>query len=214
MEQKSEEWYQARRAKFTASEYHKLMTSGRTKDQLFGQVAIGYIMDVLDEIITSGDMNNYGSFAGNKATDWGEYWEPVARDKFVEKTGIKVEEVGFLQIDEYFGGSPDGVTEDAIIEIKCPMCSVNHTQNLFMSNQSDLLDLHKDYYIQMQVNMIAAKKDKGYFISYDPRKLQESFQLKIIEVKIDETMVEEIWMRYRESLKIISQKQELLYNML
>jgi hypothetical protein len=212
-EQKSTGWFEERRGKFTASEFFKLMTSGRAKDQLFGATALDYI-DEKVEIITSGDMNDFGSFAGNKATEWGEYWEPVAREKFTEKTGIVVTEVGFIQIEERLGGSPDGITEDAIIEIKCPFASKNHTSNLFIEDQWGLKSEHKEYYIQMQVNMMAAKKEKGYFISYDSRKLQPSLSLKIIEVAIDEQMVSEIKMRYAEAMKILNQRLEFLYSLI
>ena len=213
-EQKSTAWFEERRGKFTASEFFKLMTSGRGKDQLFGATALDYIDEKVDEIITSGDLNDFGSFAGNKATEWGEYWEGPAREKFTEKTGIEVIEVGFIQIEERLGGSPDGITEDAIVEIKCPFASKNHTANLFLRDQFDLKAEHKEYYIQMQVNMLAANKKKGYFISYDPRKLQPSLSLKIIEVQIDEDMITEIQMRYAEAMKILSQRLEYLYGLL
>jgi putative phage-type endonuclease len=213
-EQKTKGWFEDRRGKFTASEFHKLMTSGKSKDQLFGATALDYIDEKVDEIITSGDLNDFGGFAGNKATEWGEYWEPIAREKFTEKTGIEVLEVGFLQIEERWGGSPDGVTEDSIIEIKCPYASKNHTANLFIETQEDLKKEHKEYYIQMQVNMLAAKKKKGYFISFDPRKLHPTLSLKVIEISIDETLVAEMKMRYNEAMKILSSRLEILYNQL
>ena len=203
MDQRTNEWFSERWGKFTASEFHKLMKSGRGKDQLFGQVAMGYIFKKIDEQITSHDMDN-GDFAGSKATEWGEYWETVARQEFEKKTGFKVSEVGFLPIAENMGGSPDGVIEgEAIIEIKCPFLTANHTENLFLENENDLADAHEDYYIQMQVNMLAAKVDKGYFISYDPRKIQESLKLKIIEVQKNETICEEIMFRYNEAMQIV-----------
>lgn len=233
MEQKSNEWFEERFGKFTASEFYKLMSGGKRKmtpeeliieklnkgkrttvDILFGDVGMGYINKKIDEIISSHDMDN-GDFAGNKATEWGEYWEPVAREAFEEKTGMKVDQVGFILIDEFFGGSPDGVIKDeAIIEIKCPYSTANHTENLFLIDEVDFREKHEDYYIQMQVNMIAANVEKGFFVSYDPRKLQKSLKLKIIEVQKNKELCNEILFRYKEAIKIVSEKQKILYNII
>jgi len=214
MDQRGDEWFRERWGKFTASTFYKLMSSGRGKDQIFGKVALGYINEKIDEIITSHDVD-MGNFAGNKATEWGEYWETPAREAFEEKTGLKVDLVGFILIEDFFGGSPDGYIKDhAIIEIKCPFSTVNHTENLFLKDENDFRDAHEDYYIQMQVNMMAMKVDKGYFISYDPRKLQASLKLKIIEVQKNETICAEILMKYHEAMKIVSEKQKQLYELI
>lgn len=215
VEQGSNEWLLLRRGKFTGSEFHKLMTSGRGKNELFGKTALTYIFDVLDEMITSHDFNDYGrTFEGNRATEWGHVNEGQARQEFEETTGLSTESVGFIDIDEYFGCSPDFVTIDAIGEIKCPFNPSNHTANLFLKDATDLMEKHYDYYIQMQIEMIACKKSKGYFVSFDPLKLQKSLQLKVIEVPKDEAICAEIMMRYNEAVKILSGLKNELYKMI
>lgn len=214
MEQKTNEWYKERWGKFTASEFHKLMKSGRKKDQLFGETAMSYILSKLDEQISSHDMDR-GGFQGNKSTDWGNMFESEAREKFQEKTGFNVVEVGFMPIADFLGGSPDGLIKRyAIIEIKCPFAPVNHTENMLLKDEFEFREAHEDYYVQMQVNMMAAGVDTGYFISYDPMKMQKAFQMKIIEVKRNQIVCDEIMMRYNEAMKIIYEKRKMLCDML
>lgn len=61
-------------------------------------------------------------FEGNEATAWGEANEPVALQAYSRVTGLNVQQVGFVRhrdID-WVGGSPDGLTDNRLIEIKCP----------------------------------------------------------------------------------------------
>lgn len=233
IEQRSQEWFELRFGCFTASEFHKLMSGGKRKmtpdeliieklnkgkrttiDTLFGDTANTYIDNKLAEILSNGLSKEFESFQGNRATEYGELLESVARDAFTEETGIKVQECSFIKIDERFGGSPDGLTEDAIIEIKCPYVLCNHLQNMQMLSVDDFITLHYDYYIQMQVNMIAAKVNKGYFISFDNRYPNRSLWLKILEVPLDENLKAEIMHRYQEANKILSQKLEFFYDLI
>lgn len=61
-------------------------------------------------------------FEGNEATAWGEANEPVALSAYVAATGETVEQVGFIQHPsiDWLGGSPDALTKDKVVEIKCP----------------------------------------------------------------------------------------------
>lgn len=210
MEQKSAEWFSQRLGKFTASEFHKLMTSGRGKDEYFGKTAISYIDSKITEILTNGTGCDF-QFQGNKATEWGEYCEPLAREKYTEKKGIAVKECGFIEISERFGGSPDGLIEGGIIEIKCPFNPDNHVQNLWLANEADFEKAHYEYYIQMHVNMIATNSQFGDFISFDPRMQNESFQLKVLRINRNEATVKEIKERYSEALKILNAKIQQLF---
>lgn len=233
IEQRSKDWFELRFGCFTASEFHKLMSVGKRKmtpaeleaeklmkgkrttvDTLFGDTANTYIDTKLAEILSNGFSKEFESFQGNKATEYGEIQEPVAREAFTAETGIGVKECGFIKIDERLGGSPDGLTSDAIIEIKCPYVLANHLQNMQMSTVEDFIALHYEYYIQMQVNMIAAKVNKGYFISFDNRYPNRKLWLKILEVPLDENLKAEILHRYEEANKILSQKLEFFYDLI
>lgn len=232
IKQRSPEWFESRFGCFTASEFYKLMVSGKRKmtpeelaieqfnkgkrttiETTFGETAKTYIFTKIAEILTNGLSQQFG-FTGSKETEWGEILESTARDYFTEVTGEKVTECDFLKISDRFGGSPDGLTDDAIIEIKCPYNCTNHIQNLMIKDVDEFIDVHYEYYIQMQVNMIAAKKEKGYFISFDNRLCNKAFWIKIIEVPIDLNVKRDILFRYSEAMKVINSNLEYFYNQL
>ena len=215
------EWYISRLGKFTGSEFHKLMTGGRrdmtpeeleaekksggkrkTVDTMFGDTALGYIDDKISEIITNGTCLDFKKLV-TKETEWGNYWEPYARESFVNITGIEVNQCGFIDISERFGCSPDGKTEFAALEIKCPYNTSVHVRNLRLKDGQGLKILHPEYYVQMQIEMIALKKNLGYFVSFDPR-CSEKLQLKVVQVNRDEQMIYEILRRKDEALKILN----------
>jgi len=227
--QRTPDWYADRLGKFTASEFHKLFASGRrdmteeelaaekakggkrkTIDTLFGATALSYIDFKITEILTNGTGCDYG-FQGNKATEWGEYWEPIAKEKYIEECGTHIEPCGFINIAERFGGSPDGLIDNGHIEIKCPFNPENHIQNLWLKNAQDLKEKHFEYYIQCQVNLIAVGGVECKFVSFDPRMQNEKFQMKIIYIERDEEIIKEIWERYREALKILKEKINQLF---
>lgn len=209
VQQGTKEWFDARKCKFTSSELHKLFSSGKrsmteeelkartvgdrrtTVDEMFGEGAKTYILEKVAEILTDGASAEYKAFETN-ATEWGKEYEPYARERFTKETGLTVVECGFFEYNPVFGGSPDGFVEDgAILEIKCPHQTYKHIANLSCKDAKDLKKLNKDYYIQLQGNMLAADATKGYFVSYDWRLCKPELQIKIIEVERDEEMITE-----------------------
>lgn len=219
--QKVPSWYQDKLGKFSGSEFWKLLIGGRrdmtpeeleaekkaggkrkTVDTLFGDVAEKYIQDKISEIITNGTCLDYKAL-NTKEIEWGNYWEPYAKEFFTQKIGIEIIPCGFINISERFGCSPDGELPNHALEIKCPYNTTVHVQNLRLNSAQGLKELHKDYYIQMQIEMIALRKEKGLFVSYDPR-CSERLQMKIIEVPKDEELIKEILYRKEEALKVLN----------
>jgi hypothetical protein len=125
--QQTEEWFAARLGKFTASRFGDLMTKGRKKDETFGGTAISYMMEVAAEQLTGQRVQIFGA-----ALDHGTEYEDAARQEYEKRTGVEVEELGFCEISDYSGGSPDGKVkdDDKLIEIKCPYNTVNHLKNV------------------------------------------------------------------------------------
>lgn len=221
-EQRSKEWFNARLAKFTSSELHKLFASGKrpmtaaelaarekgdrrsTVDELFGPGANTYILEKVAEIMTDGASIEYKAFESN-ATDWGNEYEGEARKLFSELTGHEVKECGFFEYDKFFGGSPDGiVNEIGVLEIKCPYNAKNHVANLCCKDAADLKKLSPEYYIQIQGNILAAGLQSGWFVSYDPRFFGD-FRIKILEIPRDEEMITEAKERLAEAAKMINE---------
>lgn len=106
MEQRSQEWYDARRTRLTASDVASVI----------GRNAFKTSMDVL--------MDKFGMgipFTGNEATEHGQKYEDEAIDIYEQQTGKKVlrPALEYHKTIEGVAGSPDGITEDKIlIEVK------------------------------------------------------------------------------------------------
>lgn len=56
-----------------------------------------------------------------KNLERGILYEPYARQAYEQEKGISVQQVGFVELDDSTGCSPDGlVSFNGILEIKCP----------------------------------------------------------------------------------------------
>lgn len=181
--QGTEEWHFERMGRFTSSCYSKLMASSRKKDQIFGDTAFSYILEVACERLT----NEPQGFAGSKATEWGNDHESMAIGYYSSKQDLIVDESPFIPFGLNAGGSPDGlVGSDGIIEVKCPFNSVNHLK--YFKEGSEI---PKDYAIQIQGNLLVTGRDWCDFISFDPR-MPESHKIFIKRVTRDEEMINKI----------------------
>lgn len=100
---------------------------------------------------------------GNVYTEHGKYWEPIAIEKFRQKTGAKLFFVGFMRHEEYgfLGGTfdalaimPDG--EGVLVEVKCP-----YTRGICMK-------VPEHYIGQIQIYMEIADLDRCEFVQFKP----------------------------------------------
>ena len=188
MTQSQEEWLQARANRFTASVVHKLMGSSRT-GELLSKTAQSFIYEKAAEILTGNSKPIYGD-----ALDWGIAHEQYAffnfnQQNFQEWTYYGGETYVFIPYGEYSGYSPDGLSQDAILEIKCPYNSGIHLKNFNIYDADSLKQIHPEYYWQMQLGMLATDLDYGYFVSCDPR-MPEAKQMHIAEIERHEVEFE------------------------
>lgn len=115
-EQKSPEWYAARRGIPTASEFSNIITPKRME---YASAADTYINVLIDELVRP----DYAeSFKGNRHTERGILLEPDARESYAFTYDVAPKQVGFiLSDDRKMGVSPDSViNDDGLLEIKCP----------------------------------------------------------------------------------------------
>lgn len=211
--QQQEQWLAERCGKFTASEIHKLMQRGRSKDQYFGQTALTYIRNKTAEILTQEPVGS--KLDGLAAIEWGASKELEAVLLFEQQTKLKVEYFGaanpkFFEYSTLAGGSPDGLTDDAILEVKAPYNSGEHFDHLILTNAKDLKDCKPEYYWQMQANMLFTGKAKGYFISYDPRYPIPAHQLKIVLIDLNEVDIKELQERIVAAEKQVKENLNLV----
>ena len=189
----AERWQEARLSRFTASEIHKLMGSSRNGSTL-SKTAETFVYEKAAEILTGQKKQIFG-----QALDWGIEHESHAFSKFSRITFEEFTYYGgetyvFIPYGDFSGYSPDGLSKDAILEIKCPYNSAIHLKNFEIYDADSLKEIHPEYYWQMQLGMIASGLDKGYFVSYDPRMPigkdihVAEIELHLVQEEIDEKL--------------------------
>ena len=121
MEQGSDEWFAARIGKVTASRVSDILA--KTKSGYAASRA-NYMAELLCERLTG----QRGPTYQTPAMAWGTANEPLARQAFINSTGLLVEEVGFVPHATILnaGASPDGLVQhDGLLEIKCPQTATH-----------------------------------------------------------------------------------------
>ena len=160
MIQGSEEWFQVRKGRATASQAKMILTpTGKLSAS-----RIKYCWKLAAECLVDDPME----FMGNKYTDWGNAHEPEARASFEKYAGVKVDEVGFCtREDTVIGFSPDGLIKNAAgewrsgLEIKCP--SRDKHVEYVMSG-----DLPSEYKLQVHWSLAASGLTRWWFMSHFP----------------------------------------------
>lgn len=180
IEQRTEEWHQARLGRVTASRMSDVM--GRTKSG-YGAGRANYMAALIVERLTQTPVETYS----NAAMQWGTETEPQARATYMLTTGRDVAEAGFDLHPTIadLGASPDGyVGEDGLIEIKCPN-TATHLDTLL----SDAVP--QKYLLQMQTQMACTGRAWCDFVSFDPR-LPDEMQMWTKRIPRDATLIAEI----------------------
>ena len=176
MEQRTNEWFTARLGKVTASRVADVIAKTKA-----GQSAsrANYMADLVVERLTGQKASSFS----NAAMEWGTQTEPQARAAYSAKTGILVEEVGFIDHPTVAmsGASPDGFAEEGLIEVKCANTST-HLEYVL----AELPPLK--YFTQMQWQMACTGRPWCDFVSFDPR-LPERLQLLIVRVPRDDVYI-------------------------
>ena len=153
MEQRSPEWFAARKGRLTASMAGAALGLApyMTKDA------------ALRSLVR--DMNGMASeFEGNIATDYGNNNEDQARSAYELETGNTVEPAGFVPFENWCGASPDGyIAQHALLEIKCPFGKRNDANPVFASPEEQ-----PHYYAQMQIQMFVTGRSECDFYQWSP----------------------------------------------
>lgn len=146
--------------------------------------------------------------ATGQALDWGMQLEPLAIEHYQETTGTKVEKASFIPVDDFYGGSPDGVVKpDGVIEVKCPFKSANHFKHGLIDTPAKFKKIVPNYYYQCISNMICAKAEWCDFISYDPR-VVSGFQMFIYRLELDYEEVDAMKERIEVAVEYMKQLKE------
>ena len=197
IEQKSDEWHRQRLGKFTASKFADLLGAGRKKDEAWSLTAKTYIREVLAEILTG----QWVAFS-NTAMEWGIEHEDEAIKFYEDLVGYKVERNGFIELNPFVGGSPDGlINDDGIIEVKCPYTSAKHIETLASRK------VPGEYVAQIQGNLLVTDRKWCDFISYDPRMIKDEHKIVVIRVERDPLFIEELKERLIDAVTYLEKMQ-------
>jgi putative phage-type endonuclease len=159
--QRSDEWFTIRENMLTASDVASSIGKNPYKSR---------------KQLLSSKVNPSRVRFESDATRHGTFYESVAIQKFCEKTGHVVHDVGIFVHPEHkwLGGSPDGLTETCqLIEVKCPLKrKIEHK-------------IPDYYYPQVQVCMEILDINSSFFIQYRPQSENEDEILDILEIHRD-----------------------------
>lgn len=198
MDQRTEEWWQARTGRVTASRIADLMA--KTKSG-WAASRKNYMAQLVIERLTGEPAESFTS----SAMQWGTDTEPQARDAYRFLTFASVEECGFVvhpDIDQA-GASPDGlVGADGLIEIKCPN-TATHLETLTSET------VPSKYILQMQWQMACTGRAWCDFMSFDPR-LPEALQSWVKRVERDADQIAEIESAVRDFLAELQEQIDTL----
>jgi len=178
--QRTPEWYEARLGKVTASRVSDVMA--KTKSGYSASRA-NYMAQLICERLTGTQGDTYQ----NAAMAWGTEQEPAARGAYEARTGLLVQETGFVPHPTILmsGASPDGlVGDDGLVEIKCPN-TATHIDTILSET------VPSKYIAQMQWQMVCTGRQWCDFISYDPR-VPEKMQLWVKRVERDQKLIDEM----------------------
>ena len=199
MEQRSEEWFQARLGKVTASRVADVLAKIKSGESASRR---NYKIQLVSERLTGERQETYV----NQAMQDGIDREQFARDRYVQQFG-EVEEVGFIQHPTLeAGASPDGlIGTDGIIEIKCPMAGT-HTETLITQ------EVPSKYVPQIQFQLLVTGRKWCDFVSYNPM-FPENLQVFVRRVFANKEYQQELEDEVKQFLKevddVISKLKEI-----
>jgi putative phage-type endonuclease len=185
VKQGSPEWDALRRGRFTASTFGDLFMKESTKGY---QEAIN---KVVFERISGESPETYSNDFMKRGTEL----EPIARQSYELETFNRVSMVGFIEHDEWIGGSPDGLIEDSgTLEIKCPKW--NTLIGYILDNE-----IPKDYMYQMQGNLFVSERQWCDFYVWHPK-----FTPMLRRVNRDEKIISEIQEKLKIAIEEVKQR--------
>lgn len=184
--QGTEAWLKDRAGHMTASHAQAIGSNGAGLKT--------YIMEIMAEAIAKVPEDRYT----NTDMEAGNDLEADARALYELETGFEVKQVGFVELDEYIGASPDGlIGDDGLLEIKCK----NNKKHFEMILDGEKA-IESQYIWQMQMQMWVCNRDWCTIVFYNP-----NFEKSLVIHKImrDEVMIEKLKIGAETGKKMIEE---------
>lgn len=172
-EQRSPEWYAARKGRVTGSIAGAVLgvSPNMTRDQalrLLVRDALGAERETTD-------------FLESQILAHGRHYEDGALWEYEMETGNTVQECGFFPYCEWSGASPDGlIGDDGILEIKTPWGKRKQEQVQFKT-----IEEQPHYYAQMQIEMLSTGREWAHLWQWTP------YGHKLDTVNLDQPWLDE-----------------------
>ena len=188
IEQRTDEWFQQRLGKVTASRISDVIAKTKTGVSTSRQ---NYLVQLVSERLTG----KKGDSFVNQAMLDGIERESAARELYMQTKGVSVTEVGFFDhpVIKNSGASPDGAVNAeeegkyaGLIEIKCPI-ETTHTNTLMSKS------VPSKYIPQIQWQMASVSPNVKWvdFISFNPN-FPDTMQLFVARVERDNAYIAEL----------------------
>ena len=156
MEQRSPEWFAARKGRVTGSMVGAILGLDPNTSRA----------EAMRRMVRASE-DAPSEFIGNIATNWGVMHEPEASEAFQYETGIVVAPASFVVHPTlaWLGASPDGYAEgDALLEIKCPFGLRNDEAPVAFKTVEE----QPHYHAQMQIQMFVTGRKRCLFWQWTP----------------------------------------------
>lgn len=168
--QGSPEWLAVRLGKFGGTDAQAVATNGKGLETLCFQK--------VGEIITNRPSTTYT----NPDMERGNELEDTARSAYEIQAGNQVVQIGYVELNEYVGVSPDGlIGDDGLVEIKCPT-DANFVR--FMIEKKP----DTKYVWQMQHQMYVTDRKWCDFVVFN----DNLNKMEVLRVDRDESMIEKL----------------------
>ncbi len=193
-EQGSDEWYQVRLGKATGSCFSKVLAKDKKNKLLRGKTSKDYMVELAAERLTGLPQESFK----NNAMLWGTEHEGEARAFYEAANDVSVLLVGFVQLNDDIGVSPDGlVDDDGVIEVKCPN-STTHIDTILKNK------VPTQYRAQIQGALWVTGRKWCDYVSFDPR--MKSRKYFCLRVERDQDYIDNL---AEECTKFIKELEEL-----
>lgn len=185
IEQGTPDWLQLRAGKFTGSKFYTLMGKKSNKGYYDELYRVAY--EKMTGNVAENDYKNADMERGNTE-------EPIIRRLYEKEMNIFVDEVGFVEKNEFVGFSPDGLVGDTgMIEIKSAKYNIQIDRLL----KNVLPPLHK---WQVYGGLWICEREWLDYISYNPN-------LPIFKIRVyrDEKIIKELEIRINEAIEEVQE---------
>jgi len=197
VEQNSDEWFNVRLGKITASNFGTIMAN---YGKAFGEPAKKYAMRTALESVIKTVLPTYK----NNNTERGHELEPIAREIYENDTFTEVLQGGFMEFGR-FGASSDGlVNPDGSIEIKSVLYNT-HFERIINGG------FDTSYQWQIHGNIWIYERKWCDFVSYCPEFPYQK-NLHIFRVERDEEKIKMLEERLNEFVSLVDTYKEKLKN--